>query len=39
MLDTNILVYAIIDRDYLSRNVKTILSDPDNTFYFNLLHR
>lgn len=33
MLDTNILVYAIIDRDYLCRNVKTILSDPDNTFY------
>lgn len=33
MLDTNILVYAIIDRDYLCQNVKTILSDPDNTFY------
>lgn len=33
MLDTNILVYAIIDRDFLSPDVKAILSDYDNTFY------
>lgn len=33
MLDTNILVYAIMDRDYLSPDVKAILSDYDNTFY------
>lgn len=33
MLDTNILVYAIIDRDYLSPDVKAILADYDNTFY------
>lgn len=31
MLDTNILVYAIIDRDYLSPDVKAILADYDNT--------
>lgn len=33
MLDTNILVYSIIDRDYLCDEVKEILSDYDNTFY------
>lgn len=33
MLDTNILVYSIIDREYLCDEVKEILTDYDNTFY------
>ncbi len=33
MLDTNILVYSIIDRDYLCNDVKAFLTDCDNTFY------
>lgn len=34
-LDTNILVYAIQDRDSLSNDVKAILKDYDNTFYMS----
>lgn len=35
MLDTNILVYFMMDRDSLSRDVKAILTDYDNTFYIS----
>ena len=33
LLDTNIFIYAAIDRDSLSRDVKAILEDYDNSFY------
>ncbi len=32
LLDTNVFIYAAIDRDSLSRDVKAILDDYDNTF-------
>ena len=32
LLDTNILVYSTIDVDSLSRDVRAILEDYDNTF-------
>ena len=32
LLDTNIFIYAAIDRDLLSRDVKSIIEDYDNTF-------
>lgn len=35
LLDTNILVYSIIDRDSLCTDVKEILSDYDNSFYIS----
>lgn len=35
LLDTNILVYFMMDRDSLSRDVKAILTDYDNTFYIS----
>ena len=35
LLDTNIFIYAAIDRDSLSRDVKAILDDYDNTFYMS----
>ena len=35
LLDTNIFIYAAIDRDLLSRDVKAILDDYDNTFYMS----
>jgi len=35
LLDTNIFIYAAIDRDQLSRDVKAILDDYDNTFYMS----
>ena len=35
LLDTNIFIYAAIDRDQLSRDVKAILNDYDNTFYMS----
>ena len=31
LLDTNIFIYAAIDRDSLSRDVKVILEDYDNS--------
>jgi len=31
LLDTNIFIYAAIDRDSLSRDVKAILEDYDNS--------
>lgn len=33
MLDTNIFVYAVQDRDSLTKDVLAILEDYDNTFY------
>ena len=35
LLDTNIFIYAAIDRDQLSRDMKAILDDYDNTFYMS----
>ena len=35
LLDTNIFIYATIDRDLLSRDVKAILEDYDNTFFIS----
>ena len=35
LLDTNIFIYAAIDRDLLSRDVKAILEDYDNTFFLS----
>ena len=35
LLDTNIFIYAAIDRDLLSHDVKAILEDYDNTFYIS----
>lgn len=35
LLDTNIFIYAAIDRDLLSRDVKAILEDYDNTFFIS----
>ena len=35
LLDTNIFIYAAIDRDSLSRDVKAILEDYDNTFFLS----
>ena len=32
LLDTNIFIFAVIDRDALSHDVKAILEDYDNTF-------
>ena len=32
LLDTNVFIFAVIDRDALSRDVKAILEDYDNTF-------
>ena len=29
LIDTNIFIYAVLDRDSLSRDVKAILEDPD----------
>lgn len=30
LIDTNIFVYAAMDRDLLSRDVRTILEEPDS---------
>ena len=35
LLDTNIFIYAAIDRESLSQDVKAILEDYDNTFYLS----
>ena len=35
LLDTNIFIYAAIDRDSLSNDVKAILEDYDNTFFLS----
>lgn len=35
MLDTNIFIFAAIDRDSLNPNVKAIIEDYDNTFYIS----
>ena len=35
LLDTNIFIYAAIDRDSLSRDVKAILEDYINTFFLS----
>lgn len=35
LLDTNIFVYAVQDRDSLSEDVAAILEDYDNTFYMS----
>ena len=35
LLDTNIFIYLVIDPDQLSRDVKAILDDYDNTFYMS----
>lgn len=35
LLDTNIFVYAVQDRDSLSDDVTAILEDYDNTFYMS----
>ena len=35
LLDTNIFIYLVIDPDQLSRDVKDILDDYDNTFYMS----
>ena len=35
LLDTNIFIYAAIDRDSLSRDVKAILEDYNNTFFLS----
>lgn len=35
LLDTNIFVYSTIDIDSLSRDVRAILEDYDNTFYIS----
>lgn len=35
LLDTNIFIYAAIDRDSLSPDVKSILEDYDNTFFLS----
>ena len=35
MLDTNIFVYSVQDRDSLSKDVLSILEDYDNTFYLS----
>ena len=35
LLDTNIFLYAVIDRDLLSNDVKAILEDYDNTFFLS----
>ena len=35
LLDTNIFIYLVIDPDQLSRDVKAILDDYDNTFYIS----
>lgn len=36
LLDTNIYLFYITDSARLSRDVKTILEDPDNTFYLSV---
>ena len=35
LLDTNIFIYLVIDPDQLSRDVKAIIDDYDNTFYMS----
>ena len=35
LLDTNIFIYLVIAPDQLSRDVKAILDDYDNTFYMS----
>lgn len=35
LLDTNIFIYAAIDRESLSRDVKAIFEDYDNTFFLS----
>lgn len=35
LLDTNIFVYSAIDTDSLSKDVRAILEDYDNTFYIS----
>ena len=35
LIDTNIFIYAAIDRDLLSRDVKAIIEDYDNTFFIS----
>ena len=35
LFDTNIFIYAAIDRDSLSRDVKAILEDYNNTFFLS----
>ena len=36
LLDTNIYLFYITDSARLSRNVRAILEDPDNTFYLSV---
>ena len=36
LLDTSIYIFRITDKDRLSRNVRAILEDPDNTFYLSV---
>lgn len=35
LIDTNIFVYAVTDRDSLSRDVKAILEEPDTVLYIS----
>ena len=35
LIDTNILVYAVIDRDSLDRDVTAILQEPDTVLYMS----
>ena len=35
LLDTNIFVYAVEDRDYLSADVLAILEDYESVFYMS----
>lgn len=36
LLDTNVYIFYITDSDRLSRDVRAILEDPDNTFYLSV---
>jgi len=35
MIDTNIMVYAMMDRELLSRDVKAIMEEPDTVLYIS----
>ena len=35
LIDTNIFIYSAIDTDFLSKDVRAILSDYENTFYIS----
>ena len=35
LIDTNIFVYAVIDRDSLDRDVTAILQEPDTVLYMS----